>query len=185
MSYQLSRNWWVVLLRGVLAVLFGILALASPPLMVIEVLVIIFGAYALVDGIFAIVGCVTHRKEHKRWWLTLVEGIAGIVVGIVTLMYPPLAALVLVLYFAAWSIVTGIFELIAAVELRKEIKGEWLLALSGILSVIFGLLVYISPLISMAIIVWLIGAYAILFGITMIVLSFRVKTGAGSQPATA
>jgi uncharacterized membrane protein HdeD (DUF308 family) len=175
MSYQLSKNWWVVLLRGVLAALFGILVLVSPPLIVFETLVLFFGAYVLVDGVFAIVSCLTHRRQHQRWWVTLLEGIAGIMVGVITFAWPPLAALVLVLFFAAWSIVTGILELIAAVELRKEIKGEWLLALSGILSIVFGVLVYISPLIGMLTITWLIGAYALLFGITMIALSFSIR----------
>jgi uncharacterized membrane protein HdeD (DUF308 family) len=181
MTFQLSQNWWLILVRGILAVLFGILVLISPPLYALEVLVIIFGIYALVDGIVTLISCVTNRGQHKRWWVTVLEGIFGIALGAIALLYPLLASLALVLYFALWAIATGAFELIAAVELRKEIKGEWLLALSGVLSIVFGILVYVTPLIGMVIMVWLIGIYALLFGITLIGLSFRVRNIAVSQ----
>jgi uncharacterized membrane protein HdeD (DUF308 family) len=136
---QLSRNWWVVVLRGVFAILFGMLAFAWPGLTV-AVPVLLFGAYALVDGIFALVAAVANRAGPHRWWV-LLDGIVSILAGIVTFVRPGLTALALLYLIAAWSIVTGIFEIMAAIELRKEITNEWLYVLSGVLSVVFGVII--------------------------------------------
>src|SRR5439155_14286490 len=174
MLTQLARNWWVVALRGVAAILFGILAFIWPGLTV-AALVLLFGAYALVDGVFAIVGAFQHRHEHDRWWVLLLEGIAGIIAGVLTFIYPGVTALVLLYFIAAWAIVTGIIEIVAAIRLRKEIHGEFWLALSGIFSLLFGVLIVLFPGAGALTVVWLIAAYAILFGITMLALAFRLR----------
>lgn len=171
----LSRNWWALALRGLVAILFGILAFAWPGI-TLFVLVIFFGAYLLVDGIFAIVAAVRAAGEEARWWLLLIEGILGVVAGLVAFFWPGLTALALLYLVAAWAIVTGIMEIVGAIRLRQEIVGEWALILSGVLSFIFGVLLVVIParagLLSLT---WLIGIYAIAFGVIMLVLAFRVR----------
>ena len=178
----LSRNWWALALRGLAAILFGILAFAWPGI-TLFVLVVFFGAYMLVDGIFAIVAAVRAAGEEARWWLMLLEGILGVVVGLVTFFWPGLTALALLYLIAAWAIVTGIMEIAAAIRLRREMLGEWALILGGALSVLFGVLLVVIParagLLSLT---WLIGAYAVVFGVLQVVLAFRVRN---SAPSTA
>src|SRR5262249_14067470 len=137
--------------------------------------VLLFGAYALVDGIFAVVAGVSVRKEQERWWMMVLEGLAGIVIGVLTFLYPNITALVLLYFIAAWSIVTGAFEIAAAIRLRREIEGEWLLALAGIASLIFGILLVVLPGPGALALIWLIGSYAIVFGVLMLVLAFRLR----------
>jgi uncharacterized membrane protein HdeD (DUF308 family) len=180
----LGRNWWALALRGVAAILFGILAFAWPGI-TLFVLVLFFGAYMLVDGIFAIVAAVRAAGEEDRWWLLLIEGILGVLAGLVAFFWPGLTALALLYFIAAWAIVTGIMEIVAAIRLRQEIEGEWALGLSGLLSVIFGILLVVLPapagLLSL---VWLIGAYAVATGVLLLILGFRVRSEA-SKEATA
>ena len=180
----LARNWWALVLRGLAAILFGVLAFAWPGI-TLFVLVLIFGAYMLVDGIFAIVAAVRAAGEEDRWWLLLVQGILGVLAGLVAIFWPGLTALALLYFIAAWAIVTGIMEIVAAIRLRREIEGEWALALSGALSVLFGVLLVVLPapagLLSL---VWLIGAYAVATGVLLLILGFRVRSEA-SKEATA
>ena len=177
----LGRNWWALALRGVAAMLLGILAFAWPGI-TLFVLVLFFGAYMLVDGIFAIVAAVRAAGEEDRWWLLLIEGILGVLAGLVAFFWPGLTALALLYFIAAWAIVTGIMEIVAAVRLRQEIEGEWALGLSGLLSVIFGVLLVVLPapagLLSL---VWLIGAYAVATGVLLLILAFRVRSEAGRE----
>src|SRR5215212_2986603 len=188
MVAELARNWWVLAIRGVAAILFGIGAFLWPGL-TLAVLVLLFGAYALVDGIFAVIAGITGRAEQKRWWMMILEGLAGIVIGVLTFLWPGITALVLLYFIAAWSIVTGAFEVAAAIRLRKEIEGEWMLALAGIASVIFGILLLVLPGPGALALIWLIGSYAIVFGILMLVLAFRLRsmrdTSVGRPPAGA
>jgi uncharacterized membrane protein HdeD (DUF308 family) len=180
----LGRNWWALALRGVAAILLGILAFAWPGI-TLFVLVLFFGAYMLVDGIFAIVAAVRAAGEEDRWWLLLIEGILGVLAGLVAFFWPGLTALALLYFIAAWAIVTGIMEIVAAIRLRQEIEGEWALGLSGLLSVIFGILLVVLPapagLLSL---VWLVGAYAVATGVLLLILAFRVRSEA-SKEATA
>lgn len=173
-SERLACNWWAVGLRGLCALLFGIAIFFWPAISLI-VLVLLFGLYSLTDGIITIVSVVRERERHKRWWLFLLQGIAGVVAGIMTFLWPGISALVLLYIIAAWAIVTGIFEIAAAVQLRKEIEGEWLLALGGIASLIFGVLLVGSPGAGALAVVWLIGAYSALFGILLLFLAFRLR----------
>jgi uncharacterized membrane protein HdeD (DUF308 family) len=176
----LARNWWALALRGLAAILFGILAFAWPAI-TLFVLVIFFGAYMLVDGIFAIVAAVRAAGEEARWWLLLVEGILGVVAGLVAFFWPGLTALALLYLIAAWAIVTGIMEIVGAIRLRQEMVGEWALILGGALSVLFGvLLVAIPARAGLLSLTWLIGAYAVAFGVLLVILAFRVRNAPSS-----
>ena len=170
----LSRNWWVILLRGLAGILFGIITFVAP-LVSLAALILVFGAYAFVDGVLSIVSAVRRRGEG-HWGVLLLEGIVGILAAAVTLFWPGITALALLYVIAAWAIVTGVLELFAAVRLRKQIKGEWLLVLGGIASLVFGVLVAVFPGAGALTIVLWIGAYALVFGILLVVLSFRLRS---------
>ena len=144
MLTMLARNWWVLALRGVFAIIFGVLALIWPALTLL-VLITLFGAYALVDGIFAVIAGIASYGRNERWWAVLLEGVAGIILGVMTFLWPGTTALVLVYFIAAWALITGVFEIAAAIRLRKEIEGEWMMILSGILSIIFGVFLVAAP----------------------------------------
>ena len=175
MVMTLAHNWWVLALRGLCAIIFGILAFVWPGV-TLGVLVLLYGAYALVDGVLAIIAALSKRQgSGLPWWALLLEGLLGIAAGIVTFVWPGITALFLLFLIAGWAIVTGVFEIIAAIRLRKEIEGELWLALSGILSIIFGVLLFVRPGAGALTVVWLIGAYAIFFGIFLLALAFRLK----------
>jgi uncharacterized membrane protein HdeD (DUF308 family) len=166
----LSRNWWVLLVRGLVAMLFGIMAFAWPGPTLVAI-VLLYGVYALADGVITLWAGASGRGG----WLVF-SGVIGIVVGIGTFFYPGITAVALYYLMAVWAIVRGFFEIIAAIELRKEISGEWALILSGIFSIIFGVVLLVYPVSGVLALVWLIGAYALVFGITMIVLAFRLRS---------
>jgi uncharacterized membrane protein HdeD (DUF308 family) len=172
MLKDISRYWWAVALRGLAAVLFGIAALVWPAI-TLQVLVLLFGAYALVDGIFSLVQAFGSGTRFRG--LVAVEGLASIAVGVVALVWPGITALALIYLIAAWAVVTGILEVVAAVQLRKLIENEWLLVLGGIASVAFGVIVALQPGAGALAMVWLIGAYAIAFGVLLIALGFRLR----------
>jgi uncharacterized membrane protein HdeD (DUF308 family) len=171
----LSRNWWVIALRGVAGILFGIVAFLAPGI-TIAALVLAFGVYALVDGVLAIVSAIRRRHADERPWWFLFEGIAGILAGVVTLLWPGITALTLLWVIAAWAIVTGVLAIASAIRLRKAISGEWMLALSGIASIVFGVLVMFFPGAGALGLVLLIGAYAIVFGALLLGLGFRLRS---------
>jgi uncharacterized membrane protein HdeD (DUF308 family) len=185
MAELLARNWWVLALRGAIAVLFGLMALFWPGITLLA-LVYLFGAYAFVDGIFAVVTAVQSHADRPRWWALLLEGLAGIAAGVIAFVWPGLTALTLLYLLAAWAIVTGVFAIIAAFRLHEEIEGEWLLGLSGLASAVFGVLVLIWPGAGALSVIWLIGAYAIVFGGLLVVLAFRLHgmLPSGQRPAT-
>lgn len=188
MATLLKRNWWVVLLQGLAAVLFGVLALVWPGL-TLATLVLLFGAYALVDGVFAVVGSLAHRKEYEDWWLVLLTGLASIAVGILTFIQPGITALSLLFLIAAWALVIGVLTIVEAIQLRKEIEGEWLLILAGIASVLFGLFMFALPGAGALSLIWLIATYAIVYGVLQVIFALRVRSWAkdivGRQPAGA
>ncbi|MFZ1401203.1 MAG: HdeD family acid-resistance protein [Candidatus Promineifilaceae bacterium] len=170
----LTRNWWLVALRGLFAILFGVVAMIWPGITV-QALVIVFGVYAVVDGVLSSVTAVGNRKHYPRWGLVLLNGQLSIMAGVMAFVWPSIAALVLLFLIAAWTIVTGLFEVAGAIALRRELEGEGWLVLSGILSVLFGLAVVIWPGAGALALIWLIAAYAIVFGITLIALGFRLR----------
>jgi uncharacterized membrane protein HdeD (DUF308 family) len=172
----LSRNWWAVALRGVAAILFGLLTFVVPGI-TLAVLVLLFGSYAIVDGIFNLVAAARGRVadgEQARGWLVL-EGLVSIAAGVVTFVWPGLTALALVYIIAAWAVVTGVLEIVAAVRLRRQIDNEWWLALSGVLSIVFGVLLMVAPGVGALALVFWIGAYAIVFGALLVGLAFRLR----------
>jgi uncharacterized membrane protein HdeD (DUF308 family) len=171
----LTRNWWVVLIRGVAGVLFGIATFFAPGVS-LAVLVLLFGTYALLDGVLAVITAVRRRNVSDRWWMLLLEGLVGIAAGIVTLVWPGITALALLYVIAAWALLTGAFEIAAAIRLRKIITGEWLLVLSGIASIGLGILLMIFPGPGALVMVLWIGAYAFVFGILLIALSLRLRS---------
>ena len=171
---HLSRNWGWIVVRGVAAVIFGVLALLLPGI-TLAALVLVWGAYALADGILALIAAFRIRDRGKPFWALLIVGILGVGAGILTFLWPGMTALVLLAFIAAWSLVMGVFQIIAAIRLRKTIEHEWLLGLSGLLSVIFGLLMLISPGAGALAVLWVIGAYAIVFGVLLIALGLRLK----------
>lgn len=171
---MLIRNWWALALRGVFAILFGLMAIVWPGL-TLAALILLFGAYALVDGVFAVVHGVSSYGERERWWVTVLEGIAGIIIGIVTFLWPDLTALTLLTIIGVWAIFTGVMEIMGAIQLRQVIEGEWLYILSGIASVVFGALVILFPGAGALSLTWLIGTYALVFGVMFIILAFRLR----------
>jgi uncharacterized membrane protein HdeD (DUF308 family) len=170
----LSRYWWMTLLRGVIWVVFGLIVFVQPGISLVS-LTLMFGAFAFVDGVAAIVTGFAGRHEHEQWWTLLLLGMCGIGIGILTFLSPGLTALALLFYIAAWAMITGVLEIITAIRLRKEITGEFWLALSGILSLAFGLFVVARPGAGALALLWLIAFYAIAFGVTLILLSFKVR----------
>lgn len=170
----LQHNWWALAIRGIAAIIFGLIALAAPGI-TIAVLVIWFGAYALVDGIFSIIAAWRAPDGRARWGSLLFEGIAGIVAGILTFLWPGVTAAVLIFILAAWAIITGVLEIVAAVRLRRVIAGEWALIAMGVLSILLGFVLIAAPIAGAIAIAFCIGAYAIVFGILMLVLAFRMR----------
>jgi uncharacterized membrane protein HdeD (DUF308 family) len=170
-----ARYWWTVAVRGVLAVLFGVAAWIWPDVTV-RVLVLLFGFYALVDGLLALAAAMMGGRlaGGRRGWL-IFEGVAGVAAGVLTFIWPEVTTLALLYLIAFWAIVTGVLEVAAAVLLRRELRGEWLLALGGIVSVLFGVFLVVNPGDGAVAIAWLIGLYAIVFGIALIALGLRLR----------
>jgi uncharacterized membrane protein HdeD (DUF308 family) len=162
MMEALARRWWAVALRGVSAILFGAIALAMPGITLVT-LILLFGAFTLVHGVVALFA------RH------IAQGLVGIAVGLVAFLWPGLTGVAFLFLIAAWSIVTGVFEIVAGIRLRKVISGEWMLVLGGVLSVLFGVFVAMRPGAGALAIIWLIGAYAIVFGFMLVGLSLRLK----------
>jgi uncharacterized membrane protein HdeD (DUF308 family) len=174
MPAVLATNWWALALRGVVAILIGIFTFLMPGI-TLGVLVLLFGAYALVDGVLNLAAAWRAHAGQDHWWVLVFEGIAGIAAGILTFLWPAITTLVLVFLIAGWAIVTGVFEIAAAIRLRKVITGEWVLALLGIMSILFGVFIAAVPLAgALAIALWF-GIYAFAFGILLVVLAFRLR----------
>jgi uncharacterized membrane protein HdeD (DUF308 family) len=184
----LARNWWVVALRGAIAILFGVFTILNPAIS-LAALILLFGAYALVDGVFSVIAAITRRRNEPRWVALLVSGILGILIGVATALMPGVTALVLLYFIAAWAVVRGIFEIAAAIQLRRVIEGEFWLILAGVLSVAFGVLMFLFPGAgAIAVLLW-IGVFAVVFGVMLLALAFRLRGwGRGhaqGAPATA
>jgi uncharacterized membrane protein HdeD (DUF308 family) len=173
MSQALARNWWVIAIRGVLAIVFGLIALVYTGAAILA-FVLVFAAYAFVDGIFAIVAGVRAARRHERWGLLVLEGIAGIVASVLAALLPGLTVVAFVLLLAAWSIVTGGLMLAAGFRLNREHGRGWLM-FGGIVSVAYGIVLIIAPLVGAVVLTWWIGAYAIVFGAALLVLAFRLR----------
>lgn len=175
---QVSRHyWWLMAIRGLLAVLFGLAAFIWPGLTLL-VLVYLFGAYALVDGVMAVVVAFQTRSYLRHWWVLLLAGIVGIAAGVVAFAWPGITALALLYLIASWAVVTGIFEIAGSFSGRLPVAQEWTLGLAGILSVLLGVLLIAIPAAGILGLVWLIGAYALAYGVLLIIRAFQFRTAA-------
>jgi uncharacterized membrane protein HdeD (DUF308 family) len=180
MSAALARNWWAVALRGVLAILFGLVAIFLPGATMLS-LILLFAAYMLVDGIFAIVAAVRAARQRERWGLLVFEGLVDIATGVIALLWPGITLLAFVLLVAAWAIVTGALMFTAAFRLNIEHGRVWL-ALGGLVSVLYGILLIIAPLVGALVLTWWLGAYALVFGISLLVLAFKLYPHRSESP---
>ena len=172
MLAALSENWWALALRGLLAVLFGFAAIFLP-LDTLEAVGRLFGAYAITEGVLVVM---TGIRRTRYRGVLIAEGASGIVAGLVALAWPSITALVLLYVVAIWAILSGVAEMIAAVSLRREIEGEWVLFLVGVLSVLLGMAMAVLPGVGLLSLVWLVGLYALAVGVALIVLAFRVRS---------
>jgi uncharacterized membrane protein HdeD (DUF308 family) len=171
-----TGHWWALALRGAIAILFGLAALLRPDI-ALEALILLFGAYALVDGVFSIVGVFRGTRGGTPRWLLFIEGVAGILAGLIAFVLPQLTAILLLYLIAAWAIVTGIAEIAMAFRLRREIRGEWAMIVGGCFSVLFGvILAVIGPVAGLFSLIWLIGIYAVAFGIMILITAFSVRS---------
>lgn len=173
MLEKLASGWWKFALRGLFAIIFGIVALIKPD-QTLQVLVLAFGAFALFDGTLAVFAGISMAPFFSRWWAVLLEGIVGIIIGLVTFFSPNITAVSLYCFIGGWAIINGILEIVTAIEYRKEITDEWTLVVSGVFSIIFGILMFVFPLAGSLSLAWLISIYAIAFGLSEAVLSFRL-----------
>jgi len=178
----LKRHWWVPVLRGVAAIIFGVIAFTHP-VMAAATLVLFFGAWVLIDGIFRIVGAVGHRDSDPDWVFNLIIGILGVIVGLMTFHAPGVTALALVIYIAAWALMVGVTEIALAIKMRREIKGEWFLILMGLASIIFAGLLFWNPLAGAAALIWIIAWYAVIVGVLAIVFGIRLRSLPASPAA--
>lgn len=172
---SIIRNWWLVALRGVVALIFGVLTTFRPGV-TLAALILLFGAYAIVNGIFTVVVAIAHHRGEPHWVSLLVSGVLSVALGIVAFVMPRLTALSLLYIIAAWAIVTGVSEVATAIRLRRVITGEWLLVIAGVLSVLFGVFLVLFPGAgALAVTLW-IGTYAVMLGILLIALAFRLRS---------
>jgi uncharacterized membrane protein HdeD (DUF308 family) len=174
MSAVLARNWWLVALRGALAILFGAIAFVAPGAFVLS-LVLFFAAYMLVDGFFGIAAAVRAARQHERWGFLLLEGLLDIVVGVAAFLVPAAAVWAFVLLVAAWALLSGGLMIAAAFRLHPH-YGRWWLGLGGAVSVLFGIALLINPGMSALVLTWWLGAYAVAFGVMLLILGFRLRS---------
>jgi len=174
MNVALAQNWWSLVIRGLVGICVGVIAFVWPGI-TLAALVLLFGAYALIDGVVSLAGAVKAARAHERWLVLVLEGIAGIVSAAITVLWPGVTAFALIWIIAAWALATGLFEIAAAIRLRKHIAGEWLLALSGVVSILFGFLMIVFPLAGALAIAYMVGTYAFVFGVLLVALGFRLR----------
>ena len=182
MSSLLAQNWWAVALRGVFAIIFALIALFSPGATILS-LVLFFSAYMLVDGVFGIVSGIRAASNNQRWGLLILEGVLNILVGIIAFVMPGLTVLFFVTLMAVWSLITGILMVVAAFKLNPDFGRGWLI-FSGVVSVLFGVALLIAPLVGAVVLTWWLGAYALIFGIGLLVLAFKLKGRKDSSTGT-
>ncbi|HTV73710.1 MAG TPA: HdeD family acid-resistance protein [Candidatus Acidoferrales bacterium] len=178
MLERLSRNWWLLGLRGLVSILLGIVAFLWPGV-TFFVLIAFFAAYMFVAGIFTLVAAFHFNDQPTPWPVLVIEGIAGLAIGIITFFWPGITALAAIYTIAVWAVITGILQLVMAVRVRRELPDEILLILAGIASIIFGAVCAAAPLLGLLVYMWILGTYAIIFGILLLVFAVRVR-GAGS-----
>lgn len=174
MSRLLAENWWALAIRGVAAILLGLIAIFVPGAAMLS-LALFFAAYLLVDGVFGIISAVRAARADQRWGWLLAEGVLDIIVGIIAFLFPVSAVFAFVLVTAAWAFLTGIMMLVSAYKLTRD-HGRWWMVLSGVVSILFGVALVIAPLIGAVVLTWWLGGYAIAFGVFMLILAFRLRS---------
>jgi uncharacterized membrane protein HdeD (DUF308 family) len=174
MAKILALNWWTLAVRGIVAVVLGLVALFVP-LVTLVALTALFGAYSLIDGVVSLIAAVRAARHGEHWWELGLEGIAGLAAAAVTLAWPAVTLVFLIYLIAIWAVITGVMEILAAVRLRRHIQGEWLLILAGVASVAFGVLLLAAPGPGALVLAWWMGAYITVFGVLMLGLAFRLR----------
>lgn len=169
-----AGNWWALATRGFIAIALGVIAFLWPGV-ALTALALLFAAYALLDGILSLIAAHWRASRNDRWWMLVFEGLAGIAVAVVTIAWPAITVLALLYLVAAWAIVTGALEISAAIRLRRYLEGEWVLALAGAASALFGVLLVIAPIAGQSVLAWWIGGYAIFFGAMMLILAAKLR----------
>ena len=180
MIMVLARNWWALALRGLVAIAFGLAAFVLPGV-TLAILVMLFGAYALVDGVFAIVAGVRAAEHHERWWSVLLEGVGSILAGALAFVWPAITAVVLLYVIGFWAIVTGVLKIVSAVRVRRHLPGEVVHGLNGVISVLFGIFLVVVPGVGLLAVVWWIAGYALFRGALLVTLAFRLRRHAQQQ----
>jgi uncharacterized membrane protein HdeD (DUF308 family) len=183
MNAILVRNWWLIALRGLAGVIFGLVALILP-FDTILALVLLFSAYMIVDGVFSIIAAVRAARRHDRWGLLALQSVASLATGVLAFVWPGLTVLAFVLLIAAWSIVTGCLLLAASIRIDGH-HGRWWLALNGVASIAFGVLAILAPLAGAVVLTWWIGAFALVFGVLLIIVAFRLRSQGIGGPEVA
>lgn len=173
MLHALAKNWWLILIRGLCALAFGVISFVLPGISLVT-LILLYGAYAFADGIIALAAAYMGEAKNQRWWLALI-GVLGLATGILTLLMPGITALVLLYFIAFWSIAIGVMQIVGAIRLRNEIENEWWLVAGGALSVLIGIIFIVAPGAGALGLVWAIGAYAIVYGVTLVMLSLKLR----------
>jgi uncharacterized membrane protein HdeD (DUF308 family) len=179
----LARNWWMLALRGVLAILFGVLAWLQPAI-TLKVLILTFGVYALADGVIGAWSAVSGRNTEKYWWAMLLWALVSVVAGILAFTAPALTAAALLLYIGFWAIAAGVMQIVTGIRLRKEIQGEWLMMLGGLASVLFGIVVLARPGVGALAMLWVIGFYAVFFGAVLFALALKLRRVSAAAPVS-
>jgi uncharacterized membrane protein HdeD (DUF308 family) len=175
MRRYLSQYWWVFLLRGLFGILFGILAFIMPGI-TLATLVLVWGIYAFADGVVALYSAITGKTHGNDRWLIGLQGVFGVLAGVITIFLPAITAMGLLIAIAAWLLIIGVLQIVAAIKLRKEIEGEFWLGLSGALSVLFAIYLMLRPGEGALALIYIIGIYAIIFGIMLVAFAFRIRT---------
>ncbi|MDQ4138985.1 MAG: HdeD family acid-resistance protein [Bacteroidota bacterium] len=171
---QLAYNWWTVLLRGVLAIVVGLLAFFLPGI-TLAVLITLFGVFALMEGAFLIISGIRYRRQQERWWVLILQGIISMGAGILAFTEPLATAIALLYLVASWAIISGVLEIVVAIRLRKEMEGEWMLILDGVITVLFGLAMVLVPAAGLLVWIWMIGGFKLASGILLLILALRLR----------
>ena len=174
MSARLAQNWWAIALRGAFAILFGLIAVFMPGVTLAS-LVLLFGAYMVVDGIFDIIASIRTAAQHERWGMLLLEGIVDLIAGAIAFLWPLVTVLAFVILMAAWAIISGVLLLSACFRLHPA-HGKWLMGFGGVVSIIWGLLLFVFPIAGAVVLTLWMGAYALVFGVTLLILAFRLRS---------
>lgn len=179
------RSWWSLIIRGIVAVIFGLVALTGP-VKTLDFLITLFGIFVLVVGLVAAIGAIMHRKESENWWLVLIPGVAGVVIGIISIAMPEITRTVVIYLIAIWALVSGLGQIYSATKIRKDVEGEWIPILIGVISVVLGIILFAMPREAATTVMWLVGLFVLVLGVLWLIMGLRVRkwvdTPSGGTP---